>query len=74
MTHKPPQGIDARCRYRYSNGTQCNAEIVTDLTSPSGYMHAAGRGWLHWASPKAYGPQDSKAAFVKRADGKEGEE
>ena len=51
------------CEYKTDNGV-CGAEIVEDETSYSGYRHRGGHGWLHWASPKSYGPQDSRASFV----------
>ena len=51
------------CRYRDSSGKECGTPIIADANSPSGYAHATGQGWLHWASPKVYGPQDSEAAF-----------
>jgi hypothetical protein len=52
-----------KCQYRTADGV-CGAEISVDPTSYSGYTHNGGNGWLHWASPKAYGPQDSQASFV----------
>lgn len=54
------------CRYRYSNGEECGTPIALDADSPSGFRHAEGHGWCHWAAPMVYGPQDSGAAFVKR--------
>jgi hypothetical protein len=53
------------CRYRAFGG-ECGMPIRLDAESPSGFVHAEGREWLHWACPTVYGPQDSEAAFVKR--------
>jgi hypothetical protein len=44
---------EMRCRYKGSD--VCNALIRVDGSSPSGYTHAEGHGWLHWASPESYG-------------------
>jgi hypothetical protein len=58
------------CRYRYADGEECGTPIALDPDpeSPSGFVHTRphGCGWLHWACPTVYGPQNSEAAFVKR--------
>jgi hypothetical protein len=54
------------CRYRYATGEECGTPIALHAESPSGFAHTEGHGWLHWACPTVYGPQDSEAAFVKR--------
>jgi hypothetical protein len=51
------------CGYKMAEG-RCNAPIMPDRSSYSGYSHVQGRDWLHWASPKHYGPQDSASSFV----------
>lgn len=51
------------CAYRLTGGP-CGAPIVPDRSSYSGYSHATPADWLHWASPKPYGPQDSNSSFV----------
>ncbi len=53
------------CRYKYADGKECATPIVRDDTSLSGWVHAEGREWLHWASPKEYGPQNSAAVISK---------
>ena len=55
------------CRYRDSSGKECGTPIIADANSRSHYAHATGQGWLHWASPKVYGPQDSEAAFGRES-------
>ena len=50
------------CGYQLANG-RCNTPICADASSYSGYAHATGRGWLHWASPVEYGPGGSNSIF-----------
>lgn len=42
----------------------CDAPIIVDHNSYSGYTHAEGADWLHWASPTPYGPQASQDSFA----------
>jgi hypothetical protein len=43
----------ATCGFQMSGGL-CGVPIVPQAESPTGYAHASGYGWLHWASPTPY--------------------
>ena len=45
---------ELRCGYRGSDDI-CKALISVDNSSPTGYVHAEGRNWLHWPSPEPFG-------------------
>ena len=45
-----------QCQYQRVDGV-CAADIEVDVHSPTGYSHVQTTGWLHWASPVAYGPE-----------------
>lgn len=42
------------CQYQLSDGL-CNAPIIPDKKSYSGWSHQQRADWQHWASPIAYG-------------------
>ena len=42
----------------------CGATIVANSGSYSGYSHAHGSGWQHWASPTSYGPGVKEAERI----------
>lgn len=43
------------CAHLLADGL-CNAPIVANSSSYSGFSHLHHSNWMHWASPEAYGP------------------
>jgi len=57
------------CGYQYGTPNHCNAPIVRDEKSYSGWRHQHPADWCHWATPVHYdrGLQETNRIFLKCA-------
>lgn len=52
------------CGYTPTADNVCGAAIAEDLSSPTGFTHTEGHGWLHFASPESYGMSEEESDRV----------